>query len=48
MGLKFPTFSGQALDFRRFLAHDLRNPSGYVVICMLGVLGVALLAVLWS
>jgi len=26
MGLKFPTFSGQALDFRRFLALCVTRP----------------------
>ena len=30
---------------RRFLAHDLKDPSGYVVICFLGVLGLALFGV---
>jgi len=45
MGPKFSTFSGRALNFRHFLAHDLSNPSGYVVICILGVLGLALCAV---
>ncbi len=45
MGFKFRTFSGHALDIRHFLAHDLRNPSGYVVICFLGFLGLALFGV---
>ncbi len=45
MTLKLSTFSGRALDFRHFLAQDLSNPSGYFVICILGVLGVALFAV---
>ena len=45
MGFKFRTFSEHAVDIRHFLAHDLRNPSGYVVICFLGVLGLALFGV---
>lgn len=45
MSNKSSTFSGHARDFRRFLAYDLSNPSGYVVICLLGVLGVALFAI---
>ncbi len=45
MAPKFSAFSGHALNFRRFLAHDMSNPSGYFVICILGVLGVALFAV---
>jgi hypothetical protein len=45
MGPRFSTFSVRMRNFRHFLAHDLSNPSGYVVICLLGVLGVALFAV---
>ena len=44
MAPKFSTFCEHALNFRRFLAHDMSNPSGYVVICFLGLLGVALFA----
>jgi len=29
----------------RFVRSDLRNPSGYLVICTLGVLGLAMVAV---
>ena len=45
MSHKLSTFSGPARNFRRFLAYDLGNPSGYVVICLLGVLGLALFAI---
>lgn len=45
MRFKFPTFCRRALGLRRFLAHDLKDPSGYVVICFLGVLGLALFGV---
>ena len=45
MRFKSPTFSGHAIDLRRFLAHDLKDPSGYVVICFLGVLGLAFFGV---
>lgn len=45
MGSRFSALSGRVRDFRRFLAHDLSNPSGYVVICLLGVLGLALCVV---
>ncbi len=45
MRFKFPTFTGRAFHLRHFLAHDLKDPSGYVVICFLGVIGFALFAV---
>ena len=45
MRFKSPTFSRHAIGLRHFLAHDLKDPSGYIVICFLGVLGLALFGV---